>query len=230
MWQKLAIWMHASAYEASDCTRTPKSVAYTSETCYVTQVVHYKNVLQTWGEVQKIKKQLIFVSDNLTIVWILCLILDVFYAFMYIYDNWRSMVFSHFVLCSRVKLRPRDAVFGIKFSFQVKISLFCHSVNIFIKLFHVKQKKLLRKIFSFVLLATKFINIEWLAYKTYEVNWYFLRFYALLEVNKFKWPSLTHACTTFGVPKSHNHSCKYLKRASVTCNYHTLIFVLYQSH
>ena len=133
--------------------------------------------------------------NTLVNTWHVC------YTFRYIYDNWLSMVFSHFVLCSRVKLRPRDAVFGIKFSFQVKISLFCHSVNIFIKHFHVKQKKLLRKIFSFVLLATKFINIEWLAYKTYEVNWYFLRFYALLEDNKFKWPSLSHVCTTLGVPK-----------------------------
>lgn len=72
--------------------------------------------------------------NTLVNTWHVC------YTFMYIYDNWRSMVFSHFVLCSRVKLRPRDAVFGIKFSFQVKISLFCHSVNIFIKPIHVKQK------------------------------------------------------------------------------------------
>ena len=69
--------------------------------------------------VKQIKKRPVFASDMLTIVWILsrnsshtC------YAFMCIFCNFYSTVFSHFCLCCRIKFGLVDATFEMQALFS----------------------------------------------------------------------------------------------------------------
>ena len=58
--------------------------------------------------------------------------------FMNMFYNFYSIVFGHFGLCSKIKLRLRDATFEMHLSFYIWGYL---GLPIFVKLIHVKTKQ-----------------------------------------------------------------------------------------
>ena len=109
-----------------------------------------------------------------------------------IYSTIAVLVSGHSSLCSRAKLRLRNAAFAMQLSCHVwgswmKRSPFVCSKSILIKLVYVKTTI---NFVLFGLLETKFTKLEWLIYmQTCGVDRYVSRFYFFLEYYKSKWRS-----------------------------------------
>ena len=76
------------------------------------------SLLPNWWTLIK-ESYMILAPAMLTIVWILLLnVLHVCYPLTYIFYNFYSTVLGHFSICSRIKLRLRDATFKMQFMFS----------------------------------------------------------------------------------------------------------------
>ena len=104
------------------------------------------------------------------VVWILFLnAWHVLYAFTYIFCNYYHIVFGYLGLCSRTKLKLRDAASEMKLSFQVLGSWIWRSPFVCSKTISIKLSK--KYISLFILLQTRFTKLKWLTRNTYA-HWY----------------------------------------------------------